>query len=204
MHADHGRQRLCKFSPTMNGNLAIELLLNKFSCEFYWCLLFIFVNFMSVFADGCVAVWCNEWVVAAWRSRSGRFFPSSKKSSRNLDVHSKNKKRNGGAHKYQKQNRGKAEDKKNKREPAQNELRVGPLPWAVVRPVTFCILRPFEWPPAPVAAPTEPSGENGSQRVMSGRASRGEKSRKEQRWSRILRTASAHVGETCSVDQKRS
>ena len=49
-------QRLCKFSPTMDVDLAIGLLLNKFPCELCWCLIFTFVNIMSVFADGGAAV----------------------------------------------------------------------------------------------------------------------------------------------------
>ena len=63
MYVDHWRQWLCKFSPTMDGDLAIGLLLNKFPWKLCWCLLFTFVNFMSVFADGGAAVWCNKWVV---------------------------------------------------------------------------------------------------------------------------------------------
>ena len=84
MHADHWRQRLCKFSPTMDGDLAIGLLFNKFPWEFCWCLLFTFVNFMSVFADGGAAVWCNKRVVGCslYEVKAGTFFPSSKKITR--------------------------------------------------------------------------------------------------------------------------
>ena len=56
MHADHQKQQSCKFSPTMDGDLAIGLLLNKFSCKLCWCLLFTFVNIMRVLANGGAAV----------------------------------------------------------------------------------------------------------------------------------------------------